>query len=122
MKQLFINQSYALVPMGLSLWIAFSFSFLFVNGSYAISVLSDPFGWGWDLFGTRSLPWTPVLVELIPYLQVATLVVGLVSSIYIVYRIGQQHGTNSGQTVRGLIPIAAFLTVVTVAFLRLYLG
>jgi hypothetical protein len=53
---------------------------------------------------------------------VATLIVGLVSSIYIVYRIGQQHGADGGQTVRGLIPIAAFLTVVTVAFLRLYLG
>ncbi|MEE8392463.1 MAG: 4Fe-4S binding protein, partial [Anaerolineae bacterium] len=126
MQQLFINQSYTLVPMGLSLWVAFSFAFLFVNGSYAISVLSDPFGWGWDLFGTKSLPWTPVLVWLVPYLQVAALTVGLVFSIYIAYRIGRQHSAgengNGSQAIRGLIPIAAFLTVVTVAFLRLYLG
>jgi plastocyanin/ferredoxin len=138
LKQLFIDYSYALVPMGLSLWIAFSFSFLFVSGSYALSVISDPFGWGWDLFGTRSYPWTPVLIELVPYLQVATLIAGLVFSIYVAYRIGRQHSADESpatcgepfgyaqnrprQTVQGLIPIAAFLTVVTIAFLRLYLG
>ncbi|TEU10519.1 MAG: 4Fe-4S binding protein [Anaerolineales bacterium] len=130
LKQLFISHSYSLVPMGLSLWIAFSFSFLFVSGSYALSVISDPFGWGWDLFGTRSFPWTPVLIELVPYLQVATLIAGLVFSIYIAYRIGQQHSADESQatcgehrrTVRGLIPIAAFLAIVTIAFLRLYLG
>lgn len=121
LKQLFINHSYALVPMGLSMWIAFSFSFLFVNGSYALSVISDPFGWGWDLFGTRGYPWTPVLVEVVPYLQVVTLIAGLVFSIYVAYRIGRQSADES-QAIRGLIPIAAFLAVATVAFLRLYLG
>ncbi|MFB0536415.1 MAG: 4Fe-4S binding protein [Anaerolineae bacterium] len=122
LKQLFINHSYAVVPMGLSMWIAFSFSFIFVNGSYALSVISDPFGWGWDLFGTRSFPWTPVLIGLVPYLQVTTLIAGLVFSIYVAYRIGRQHGTDESQSIRGLIPIAAFLAVATVAFLRLYLG
>lgn len=122
MKRLFTNYSYALVPMGLSMWIAFSFSFLFVNGSYALSVISDPFGWGWDLFGTRSFPWTPVLIGLVPYLQVATLTVGLVFSIYIAYRIGRQHSADQGQTIRGLMPIAASLAVATLSFLRLYLG
>jgi plastocyanin len=121
-KRLFTNYSYTLVPMGLSMWIAFSFSFLFVNGSYALSVISDPFGWGWDLFGTRSFPWTPVLIGLVPYLQVATLAVGLVFSIYIAYCIGRQHSADEGQTIRGLIPIAASLAVATLTFLRLYLG
>ena len=122
LKQVFINNSYALVPMGLSVWIAFSFSFLFVNGSYAISIISDPFGWGWDLFGTRSFPWTPMLVELVPHLQAVMLITGMVFSVYIAYRIGRQHTATESQTIRGLVPIAAFLAVVTVAFLRLYLG
>lgn len=37
---------------GLLAWIAFSVPLIFVNGSYIISVISDPFGWGWNLFGT----------------------------------------------------------------------
>jgi len=122
LKKLFINHSYALVPMGLSMWIAFSFSFIFVNGSYALSVISDPFGWGWDLFGTRSFPWTPVFVELVPYVQVVTLIAGLVFSIYVAYHTGRQHSADESKAIRGLLPIAAFLAVATAAFLRLYLG
>ena len=122
LKQWFVDNAYALVPMGLSMWIAFSFSFLFVSGSYALSALSDPFGWGWDLFGTRSVPWAPYLPEVLPYLQVATLIVGLVLSVVVAYRIGRQHSTDEGLTIRGLIPIVAFLAAVSVVFLLLYLG
>jgi hypothetical protein len=110
------------VPMGLAGWIAFSFSFVFVNGSYAISVLSDPFGWGWDLFGTRSVPWTPVLPGLALVLQVGVLLAGLIFSVVIAYRIGRQHSRSHAQAWRGTLPIAAFLTGVSVMFLRLYLG
>jgi plastocyanin len=146
LRRLFIDHAYSLVPMGLSMWIAFSLSFIFVNGSYALPVISDPFGWGWDLFGTKAFQWTPVLIEFVPYLQVVTLIAGLVFSIYVAYRIGlhrersaeRRQSADESQatcgepfgyaedrrhrTVRGLIPIAAFLAVVTVAFLRLYLG
>lgn len=122
LRKLFVSHSYALVPMGLSMWIAFSFSFLFVSGSYALSVISDPFGWGWDLFGTRSYPWTPYLPQVLPYIQVGAVIAGLVFSIAIAYRTGRQYSTGEGQAIRGLIPIAAFLTVVSAVFVQLYLG
>jgi hypothetical protein len=122
LKRLFVDYAYSLVPMGLTGWIAFCFSFVFVNGSYALSVLSDPFGWGWDLFGTRSVPWTPALPGLALILQVAVLLVGLVFSVNIAYRIGRQHSGSHAQAWRGTLPIAAFLAGVTATFLRLYLG
>jgi ferredoxin len=121
-KRLFIDYAYSLVPMGLTGWIAFSLGFIFVNGSYAISVLSDPFGWGWDLFGTRSVPWTPVSPGLALLLQVVVLLAGLIFSIVIAYRIGRGHASTPGQAWRGTLPIATFLTGVTLTFLRLYLG
>jgi hypothetical protein len=120
-KRLFVDYAYSLVPMGLIGWIAFSFSFVFVNGSYALSVLSDPFGWGWDLFGTRSVPWTPLLPGLVTVLQVALLIAGLVFSIFIAYRIGRQHAGSDAQAWRGALPVSAFLAGVTLIFLRLYL-
>jgi hypothetical protein len=122
LKRLFVDYAYSLVPLGLTAWIAFSFSFVFVNGSYAISVLSDPFGWGWNLFGTRSVPWTPLLPGLALVLQVGMLLVGLVFSIVIAYRIGRQHARTDAQAWRGALPVAGFLTAVTLTFLRLYLG
>jgi ferredoxin len=121
-KRLFVDYAYSLVPMGLTGWIAFSFSFVFVNGSYAASVLSDPFGWGWDLFGTRSVPWTPLLPGLAAILQVGLLLAGLVFSIVIAYRIGRQHALTDLQAWRGTLPVAAFLSGVTLLFFRFYLG
>jgi polyferredoxin/plastocyanin len=122
LMQSFVNQAYALVPMGLSMWIAFSFSFLSVSGSYAVSVLSDPFGWGWDLFGTRAYPWTPYLTHVLPYLQTIALIVGLVASIRLAHRLARQERNGGHPPIQSLIPMAAFLTLVTVAALLLYLG
>jgi ferredoxin len=121
-KRLFVDYAYSLVPLGLIGWIAFSFSFVFVNGSYAISVLSDPFGWGWDLFGTRSVAWSPFLPGLMTFLQVGLLLVGLVFSIVTAYRIGRQHTHTDAQAWRGTVPVSGFLTAITLVFLWLNLG
>jgi hypothetical protein len=121
-KRLFVDYAYSLVPLGLIGWIAFSFSFVFVNGSYAVSVLSDPFGWGWNLFGTRPVPWSPFLPGLLTFLQVGLLLVGLVFSIVTAYRIGRQHARNDAQAWRGALPVTGFLTAITLVFLWLNLG
>ncbi len=121
-RQLFVDYAYSLVPLGLIGWIAFSFSFVFVNGSYAISVLSDPFGWGWNLFGTRAFPWTPFLPGVVSGLQTALLLAGLVYSTIIAYRIVRQHAPSPALAWRGTLPITGFLSTATLVFLRLYLG
>lgn len=121
-KRLFIDYAYSLAPLGLIGWIAFSFSFVFVNGSYAIAVLSDPFGWGWNLFGTRDVPWTPFLPGLMTFLQTGLLLAGLVFSIATAYRIGRQHTATDRQAWRGVLPVAGFLTGLALVFLWLNLG
>jgi len=77
-KKLFIAQSYSLVPLGLSAWVAFSLSFVFANFSYVLAALSDPFGWGWNLLGMAGNSWTPWLTNLTPFLQVGVLVGGFI--------------------------------------------
>ncbi len=121
-RQAFVDYAYTLVPMGLMGWIAFSFSFVFVNGSYALPVLSDPFGWGWNLLGTKDFPWTPFLPQVAAALQLITLLIGLGFSIAIAYRIGRQHAGSDALAWRGALPITAFLTGVTLLFTKLYLG
>lgn len=41
-----------LVPIALAYHVAHYFSLLFIGGQYAIPLLSDPLGRGWNLFGT----------------------------------------------------------------------
>jgi hypothetical protein len=122
LRRLFVDYAYGLVPLGLAAWIAFTAGFVFVNGSYALPVLSDPFGWGWDLFGTRSVPWRPMFASVVPALQVTVLLGGLVGSIVTAYRVGPPHAANDDAAWRAVLPIAGFLTIVTLVFLWLYLG
>jgi hypothetical protein len=122
MRKLFVDYAYTLVPLGLAAWVAFSFGFVLVNGSYALVVLSDPFGWGWNLFGTAEVPWTPLWPTLITFLQVGTLIIGLVFALDIAYRIARQHSRDHHLALSATLPIAGFLAIVTSGFLGLYLG
>lgn len=121
-RELFVSYAYTLVPLGLAAWIAFSLGFVFVNGSYALAVLSDPFGWGWNLFGTADAPWTPLWPSLTSFLQVGVLTVGLLFAVQMAYRIARQHSDEHRQAFRAMLPIAGFLVLVTMGFLWLYLG
>lgn len=121
-KQMFINYSYSLVPLGLMVWVAFSLGFLLPNGSYVLAVISDPFAWGWNLFGTK-VPWTPVLTYWMPFLQIFSLLFGLVFSIDIASKISKQTVLSSKEAaIRSCIPIAAYITILTIALLWLFIG
>jgi hypothetical protein len=121
-QSLFIDFSYTLIPMGLAAWIAFSVGFVLTNGSYALAVLSDPFGWGWNLFGTANIPWTPAGSELVSFVQVGVLTVGMLFSTNIAFRIARQISPNRQQSFRLALPVTTFVAVVTLIFLRLYMG
>ena len=122
LRQAFVDYAYALVPLGLAGWIAFSLGFVLVNGSYALAALSDPFGWGWDLFGTAGTPWTPLWPALIPFLQVGVLTAGLLFAVRIAYRIARQHTAEHRRAFLATLPVAGFLAATTLGFLWLYLG
>ena len=42
----------SLVPIALVYAVAHYFTLLVIQGQYALPLASDPFGFGWDLFGT----------------------------------------------------------------------
>ena len=122
LRRLFVDYAYTLVPLGLSGWIAFSLGFVLVNGSYALGVISDPFGWGWNLFGTAQTGWTPLWPMLTAFLQVGILTAGLLFSLNTAYKIARQHNREHRPAFLATLPVAGFLTLVTLGFLRLYLG
>jgi hypothetical protein len=68
----------SLVPIAFAYLVAHYFSLFVLQGQYLYSLVSDPFGRGWDLLGTRSfVPDLTILTpELTWYVQVGALVVG----------------------------------------------
>lgn len=115
-KQSFIAFAYTLVPLGMSAWIAFSLGFVFANISYVGPVLSDPLGWGWNLFGTASWAWTPLLTGITPLLQMFVLAGGLGWSVRLVRRIAAEDGPSP---IRRAVPVALFNVLVTAGLLWL---
>jgi polyferredoxin len=122
LKTVFTNFAYTLIPMGLGVWMGFSVGILLPNGSYILRVLSDPFAWGWNLFGTTSVPWTPVLTGIMGYLQGAILIVFFVFAVGYGSLLAKQTYADAQQARRGFLPILAFLTLITLVFLWLFLG
>lgn len=115
-RRTFVEYSYVLVPLGLAAWAAFTLSFVLSNFSYAWQVLSDPFGWGWNVFGTSDWSWTPYLAGMQSLVQVPILLAGLMASIAIALRTARAQGVGQ----HAALPVVAFCTVFTVALLWLY--
>jgi hypothetical protein len=117
-KKLFIAQSYALVPLGLAAWVAFSLSFVFANFSYVLMVLSDPFGWGWNLLGTAGIGWMPWLTGLTPFLQVGVLLGGFVWAALTSRKIAGEKADNL-HAVKLSAPVIVFCLAFTLTLMGL---
>lgn len=122
LKEVFLGYSYVLVPLGLLAWIAFSIPLIFVNGSYIISVISDPLGWGWDLFGTADFQWQPLWPEYLVYVQIILLLTGLYFALIKAYDIGKRLFNSEKAALRGLIPITIFSLIISLTFLSFFIG
>jgi len=122
LKKVFINMSYSLMPLGMIAWAAFSVGIILPNGSYILHILSDPFAFGWNLFGTANFPWTPMGTVWIVPIQFVALVIGLVLSADYGLKLAAQTYANATAARRGFIPILVLLTLTTVAFGWLYGG
>lgn len=77
----------SLVPIVLAYVVAHYFSFLVLEGQLALVRLSDPFGVGWNLFGTddRIINLSLVSPTAIWYVQVAAIVIGHVGGVVLAH-------------------------------------
>ncbi len=108
-RQLFLSSVGALLPLGLMLWIAFVIPMLFANTTFVLQSLSDPFGWGWDFFGTANIPWHQFVPRLVPWLQSALILWGLHLSLRNLGRSRTPHQMSKLQLMLSDLPMALFI-------------
>jgi hypothetical protein len=82
-----VRFAHSLVPIAFAYVVAHYFSFLLIEGQIGIAALSDPFGRGWDLFGTadRLVNLTLLSATAIWYVQVAAIVAGHVGGVVLAH-------------------------------------
>jgi NAD-dependent dihydropyrimidine dehydrogenase PreA subunit len=114
LRQALANYSQVLVPLGLLAWIAFTVSFAFAKFSYVLPVVSDPFGWGWNLIGMSGTAAVGQSTSFSLLLQVILLAVGL----YLTSRVARRIT----QSARLALPLIAFSGVFSLGMLWLLIG
>lgn len=113
-KKRFATLSTALIPLGLMFWVAFSLSFVLTNASYIFAALSDPLGFGWNLFGTATVAWQPMLTSILGPGQTLALVGGLIWSTRTAQKAANEAKISS-------IPVIAYCFSATLVMLWLLL-
>ena len=75
----------SLVPIAIAYHLAHYFSMLMVAGQFIIPLASDPFGYGWDLFGTTlyRIDIGVVDAKFIWYLSVIAIVTGHIVAVWV---------------------------------------
>ena len=119
-KSVFLMSSGSMLPIGLMLWIAFVIPMLFVNVSFILQSLSDPFGWGWDFLGTANTPWHQLLPRYVPIFQAVLIISGLYLSLRNLGRSFQQIQMKSKQKLFLLLPMAGFIIVISILMLAFF--
>lgn len=110
----FSRQAFALIPLALFFHLGHNCLHLFGESGKAIAVISDPFGWGWDIFGTAGMKIGPLIsVDIINIIQWLFVAAGCILSLVVVLKRG-----NGGRE-KGVMGLAVLvLTAVYVWMLN----
>ena len=106
--KVFIHYAYALLPIALFYHLAHNAEHFLMEGPKVAAMASDPFGWGWNLFGTSR--WvTPPLITLegLWIIQVALVLVGHLYGLWVAAGITRRLTPAHGAGVASQIPMLA---------------
>lgn len=116
-NDVFLASTGALLPLGLMLWIAFVIPMLFVNVTFILQSMSDPFGWGWDFFGTANIPWHQFVPSLVPWLQSLLILIGLGYSLRNLKKTWSNENLSAKKLFLIMLPMAVLIITVAVVMI-----
>lgn len=113
----------SLVPIAAAYGIAHYFSLLVLEGQGIFIAVSDPFGRGWDLFGTKdyAIDWTLVSPAAVAWVQTCAIALGHVMAVAAAHDVAISRFERP-LAVRSQYPILALMVLYTVVGLLLLLG
>jgi hypothetical protein len=110
-----------LVPIAVGYNIAHNYSYLLIQGQAFLALLSDPFGFGWNLFGTAG--WQPDLTVVdartIWYVAVGAIVIGHIIAVYLAHIVALRISPTRQLAIRSLYPMTVLMVLYTGASLSI---
>ena len=107
--------AFTLVPIAIGYHVAHYLTFLLVQGQYIIPLLSDPFGFGWNLFGTAGYRVDIALVgaRFAWYAAVAAILIGHIAAVYLAHLKAMRLFARAPRALRSQVPLTALMVVYT---------
>ena len=104
-----------LLPIAIAYHFAHYLLYLLLTGQYIIPALSDPFGFGWNLFGTAAFQPDIGLVgaKFSWYTGVVAIVVGHVIAVYLAHRTAQRIFHNRKRILASQLPMLVLMVAYT---------
>lgn len=122
-RELSLAFAHSLVPIAFGYSMAHYFSLLVFEGQAVISLISDPFGFGWDLFGTaeQDIDFNLIGPETISWIQAGSIVVGHIVAVVVSHdRALARFAPN--EVAKAQFPLLVAMVIFTVGGLFLLLG
>ena len=111
--------AYSLIPIALAYNISHFITLLLVQGQLIINLASDPFGFGWDLFGTADYQVYQGIItaEILWFLSVAVVVVGHVIAVYLAHLASMRIFQDRSMAMNSQYPMLTLMVMYTVVSL-----
>lgn len=108
-----------LIPIAIAYHLAHYLSFLLIAGQHAIPLISDPFGFGWDLFDTKLyfLDIGIVDAKFVWILSVAAIVTGHIVAVYLAHVTALRVYGANGPALKSQIPMMVLMVGYTMVSL-----
>jgi len=106
----------SLVPIALAYHLAHYLSYLAIVGQFMIPLISDPFGLGWDLFGTRLylVDISVVNARMVWYTSVIAIVTGHVIAVWLAHVMALRTFSGNQAALRSQIPMLLLMVGYTI--------
>jgi hypothetical protein len=111
--------AFSLVPIAIAYQVAHYYTYLLVQGQVIVSLVSDPLGWGWNLFGTADFEprYGIVGAGFVWYSQVALIVAGHVIAVYLAHSISLRLLRDPVRALRSQLPMLVLMVLYTMTSL-----
>ena len=107
---------YSLVPIAIAYHLAHFLSFLLIQGQLLIPLVSDPFGFGWDIFGTLEYTINIGIVDarFAWILSVVAIVTGHIIAVYVAHVIAINKFLTYSSALKSQLPMLILMVFYTV--------
>ena len=116
LRELLLDFGYTLLPIALVYHVTHYFTLILTQGVKIVSLVSDPFGWGWNLFGTAFVFRAPILPDLglVWHTQVALILLGHIASVWLAHLVALRVFASRRAAALSQVPMLALMVLFTV--------